>query len=866
MKLLDDNKSSYIYTACIVCSLVVAVVISVALEIESTLLTTILVFALVAIGMGVINAFSSMKEKTKKKEAEKQKRERMFNEREALLAGACQPQYDLLPPIPVSRAKNYEEKCWKEAYKEYVTDKNNFIKVKQYNEFVRNEQTKLRKLNETLGYDLELDMDKLPKEKSFKEQYDEFIKKRYLPKNFFVLNNFFVENKKWNNFVIQISKICLSNGHKLVKQKIDENYKEFFNGTVLNVINIEENEFLLFFPCYIIYLAEKSLKVITYDEMQVDVEFVEEKCYSSEGTQYEYGPGGSIRWYLFETRQKLNFKWGNNKYQVTCRNIKTNNFSQAYDQYIQTFNDEENSRFFKNNFSLTEEEKNKIIESEKKELEERRKRARQELEDKREEVIACKESIDYVRLETPILKEEYNNKEEYRLNKAYIDYLNCKNEGLKIEQYNDYIDASKSKLELLNKKLHYVAYKDFDRLPKKRTAQTPKTIFEMMHNFKELYDYFQNKKEWKDFSTAISKCKINASQFLINSEIEENYAEFFKGCKILTIQMKRNCILLFLPCYLVEISSNGLEIVRYDKIKARLKTKDKKSDTKRVPNAKVVAEEYTYRNSDGSPDKRRKNNPIIYTVRYTFVSFAWKSHNIEIQCNDAELFVGQFEKYANIFKEGVNASIYLNLSYQDEELEVSKIVEKYNEQQRLENEKIKQKQKLEKQKKLEEEKRKAEEERLRKLAIIQKQKERNEEMLRKKEIEANALKLFGIDSEETDNDTEKYNDVKKQFDSPISVVSECLITNNVFKVKLRQEKNMDTSEYEIVFVDADKNVISAKRSVSKTVVGEETTVGVVLSSGIDFTTMKNCFMQIRVNGDLVDEISFKMNIAFYSDF
>ena len=88
----------------------------------------------------------------------------------------------------------------------------------------------------------------------------------------------------------------------------------------------------------------------------------------------------------------------------------------------------------------------------------------------------------------------------------------------------------------------------------------------------------------------------------------------------------------------------------------------------------------------------------------------------------------------------------------------------------------------------------------------------------------------------------------------------------MFKVKLRQEKNMDTSEYEIVFVDADKNVISAKRSVSKTVVGEETTVGVVLSSGIDFTTMKNCFMQIRVNGDLVDEISFKMNIAFYSDF
>ena len=142
-------------------------------------------------------------------------------------------------------------------------------------------------------------------------------------------------------------------------------------------------------------------------------------------------------------------------------------------------------------------------------------------------------------------------------------------------------------------------------------------------------------------------------------------------------------------------------------------------------------------------------------------------------------------------------------------------------------------------------------------------------MLRKKELERNALKLFGEDitddcAENFDSNSES--SANTQTAAALSVLSECLITNNVFKVELRQEIDTAEQEYSIVFIDSNKTPISNKRSIKKVAVGEKIVTGITLLSNIDFTTMKKCFMQIEANGEIIAEIPFKMNIAFYSDF
>ena len=88
----------------------------------------------------------------------------------------------------------------------------------------------------------------------------------------------------------------------------------------------------------------------------------------------------------------------------------------------------------------------------------------------------------------------------------------------------------------------------------------------------------------------------------------------------------------------------------------------------------------------------------------------------------------------------------------------------------------------------------------------------------------------------------------------------------MIKVTLAQTKEGVTGEHVSYFVSVDDEVISNRKKLMCDGVGRETTVGFVLDSGIDFTKMKRCFMRIESLGEIVQNIEFKMNIAFYSDF
>ena len=92
------------------------------------------------------------------------------------------------------------------------------------------------------------------------------------------------------------------------------------------------------------------------------------------------------------------------------------------------------------------------------------------------------------------------------------------------------------------------------------------------------------------------------------------------------------------------------------------------------------------------------------------------------------------------------------------------------------------------------------------------------------------------------------------------------VSNNVFKVVVKQEAEFDAKEFVVSFALENGKVISNKKKLVSGDVGCETKLGFVLDSGIDYTQMKKCFMKIATSDDEVQNIEFKMNIAFYSDF
>ena len=92
------------------------------------------------------------------------------------------------------------------------------------------------------------------------------------------------------------------------------------------------------------------------------------------------------------------------------------------------------------------------------------------------------------------------------------------------------------------------------------------------------------------------------------------------------------------------------------------------------------------------------------------------------------------------------------------------------------------------------------------------------------------------------------------------------ISNNVFKIALKQECSLDKKDFIAFFTDENGEIISNKKKIVTGNLGDETTLGFVLDSGIDYTKMKKCFMKITTEYDEIQTFEFKMNIAFYSDF
>lgn len=68
------------------------------------------------------------------------------------------------------------------------------------------------------------------------------------------------------------------------------------------------------------------------------------------------------------------------------------------------------------------------------------------------------------------------------------------------------------------------------------------------------------------------------------------------------------------------------------------------------------------------------------------------------------------------------------------------------------------------------------------------------------------------------------------------------------------------------FITDSGEIISNRKMIQLTEPDKDVTVGFILNSGIDFTSMKKCFMRFDFQGETLGDIPFKMNISFFSDF
>lgn len=148
-------------------------------------------------------------------------------------------------------------------------------------------------------------------------------------------------------------------------------------------------------------------------------------------------------------------------------------------------------------------------------------------------------------------------------------------------------------------------------------------------------------------------------------------------------------------------------------------------------------------------------------------------------------------------------------------------------------------------------------------AIIQRQKELNEERKRQAEEKQKIYSLFEDDN--TDVTTNQEVETAKP-PVPLEVISKPLISNNVFKVQMKQVTEELAENAVCYFVTAPGIVISNKKKIANVGIGGEMTIGFVLVSGVDYTQFSSCLMRIESDGVVIGEIDFNMNISFYSDF
>ena len=388
--------------------------------------------------------------------------------------------------------------------------------------------------------------------------------------------------------------------------------------------------------------------------------------------------------------------------------------------------------------------------------------------------------------------------------------------------------------------------------------------------FKYLYDFFSNNENWRELY------KIGKSKKCDREHMGSLFTEFFDGIKfILLVDNKlKNTVLAFTPyCILVLSDSVELSILKYDDTSIKYVHTDK--DYRHPPkDREIVSQHYLHQNADGTPNKRYKENYIIYCTRINTLAINSGKHSYKVDVPtkaEADEFIYKFNEYKESLSDGLRGKVYQAFLESKDLDEIKNIVSEEErlkkEKERLEKLRLKELAREEEEKRIAEEKEKEE----KRKAIIERQRRINEE--RKAEKAAQKEKLTKIISMFEDDEDAFFGEkkdnapiAKERNDGPLEVVGNKLISNNVFKIIFKQLTDISEDTLTLYFTDSKGRVISNRKSYVVPDVGAETKVGFILKSGIDFTQMDSCTLAVEAEEDICQEIIFKMNISFYSDF
>lgn len=343
--------------------------------------------------------------------------------------------------------------------------------------------------------------------------------------------------------------------------------------------------------------------------------------------------------------------------------------------------------------------------------------------------------------------------------------------------------------------------------------------------------------------------------------------------------------LAIFPYFAVTCKRNGqMTVSTYEKIKVSVSSNEREVlRDEKTPYGEFVEEHYKYLNKDGSVSKRYKDNPLLKTVRYTRVKVEFANSDVSFFAKSlkyAQELKDALEAHATAICDGASKTLY-NMVIAG--AETADIEETEEELIRAEDERKAQELKAAKElraqalKAQRAEKKKAEEEALaqqlqereRRMEIVRRQREANEERKKqdaqKAETKRNAEGLFADDFAGASMQVE---DGAEPSAAAVlfEIAGNKTISNTVFKVSLKPAAVNPPKNTVAYFTTDDGVVISNKKMIVLSDSDETVTVGFVLTSGIDYTSIKNCLMHFDANGEPLGDIKFKLNISFCSDF
>lgn len=458
--------------------------------------------------------------------------------------------------------------------------------------------------------------------------------------------------------------------------------------------------------------------------------------------------------------------------------------------------------------------------------------------------------------------------EESLLNDAYLSMIHNRNEISRISVYNEYVTAHGAQVERIKKINKALGIEENDGVKKYSLEEMPeKAPAKLPDRFLRLNSYFSKQDAWKQVKKAAACIAQKRDQ------LDTMQAELFAGTSPLCLQANNNILLLFPYCAVICRPESPMSVLTYNRIKLDISISEKEEDIEKIPpDGELIGQRYAYVNKDGTVNKRYKYNPLLKTVRFTtaIIKVGRNKFSAPVKTlQAARELESAFNQYTAALCKGTWKTIYSMVCASADSESIESAIKDFTKAEKLRKELAL--------KAAEEEKKRLEEERLaaqeaaeeKRRAIIRRQREINEERKRQEAEKAAELKrvekLFGDDFSDEAEETAPEDKTSAAM-VPLEVVGNGTITNTVFKVILRPAEGAAYDALTAYFIADSGEIISNRKMIQLTEPDKDVTVGFILNSGIDFTSMKKCFMRFDFQGETLGDIPFKMNISFFSDF